>query len=148
MSFHLLQDAFKRRSFHVSPFLVLGDPTPELSVQLAKAAVGEGAGMLEIGFPYGDPVADGPAIQAADLRALRGGTSTKKAIALLGQIREACPDTPLNLLVYGNLVHARGYDRFCLRPPSIALPSSAIGEAERPRRQERSDTLYHRSRWL
>ena len=52
----------------VSPFLVLGDPTPELSFDLAKAAIDAGAGALEIGFPYGDPVADGPAIQKADRR--------------------------------------------------------------------------------
>lgn len=96
----------------VSPFLVLGDPTPELSLELAKAAVTAGARMLEIGFPYGDPVADGPAIQAADVRALAGGTSTTKAIALLARVHDACPRTPLNLLVYGNLVHARGFDRF------------------------------------
>jgi tryptophan synthase alpha chain len=82
-------------------------------VELAKAAVHEGASMLEIGFPYGDPVADGPAIQEADSRSLLGGTSTGKALDILSRIREACPITPLNLLVYGNLVHARGYDRFC-----------------------------------
>jgi tryptophan synthase alpha chain len=96
----------------VSPFLVLGDPTPAISVELAKAAVAAGSRMIEVGFPYGDPVADGPAIQAADMRALSGGTSTTEAIAILGRIHEACPRTPLNLLVYGNLVHARGLDRF------------------------------------
>ncbi len=97
----------------VSPFLVLGDPTPELSVELAKTAVASGAGMIELGFPYGDPVADGPAIQKADMRALEAGTSTSKAIGILARIHEACPKTPLNLLVYGNLVHARGFERFC-----------------------------------
>ncbi|GMR22333.1 MAG: tryptophan synthase subunit alpha [Acidobacteriota bacterium] len=97
----------------VSPFLVLGDPTPELSVELAKTSVACGAGMIELGFPYGDPVADGPAIQRADMRALENGTSTSKAMVILGRIRDACPKTPLNLLVYANLVHARGFDRFC-----------------------------------
>ena len=53
-----------RRGPAVSPFLVLGDPAPDLSVALARAAVRAGAEMLEIGFPYSDPVADGPAIQA------------------------------------------------------------------------------------
>jgi tryptophan synthase alpha chain len=119
----------------MSPFLVLGDPTPELSVELARRAVVAGAGMLEIGFPYGDPVADGPAIQAADVRALSGGTSTTSALRLLATIREDCPRTPLNLLVYGNLVHARGLDRFCreaadagassLLVPDIPLEESA-----------------------
>ena len=96
----------------MSPFLVLGDPTPELSVRLARTAVSAGADMLEIGFPYSDPVADGPAIQAASKRALAGGVSTRAALGLLRRIREACPETPLNLLVYGNLVHQMGYERF------------------------------------
>jgi len=113
MSIRFLEGALERERFHVSPFLVLGDPTPDASVQLAASAVAHGASMLEIGFPYGDPIADGPAIQAADLRALRGGTSSERAIHLLSEIRNACPETPLNLLVYGNLVHARGYGRFC-----------------------------------
>jgi tryptophan synthase alpha chain len=96
----------------VTPFLVLGDPTPSLSLDLAKAAVDAGAGALEIGFPYGDPVADGPAIQRANRRALASGTTTAGAFDLLASIHEARPKTPLNLLVYGNLVHARGVERF------------------------------------
>ena len=129
-----LKRAF-RDGRHVSPFLVLGDPSPELSVELAKTAVACGAGMLEIGFPYGDPVADGPAIQRADVRALENGTSTTKALEILGRIHDACPKTPLNLLVYANLVHARGFDRFCrqvvdagassLLVPDVCLEESA-----------------------
>ncbi|HEY7698868.1 MAG TPA: tryptophan synthase subunit alpha, partial [Vicinamibacteria bacterium] len=75
----------------MSPFLVLGDPTPDLSLALAKEAVDSGAGALEIGFPYGDPVADGTAIQRADLRALRSGTSTTGAFSILARIHEARP---------------------------------------------------------
>lgn len=126
MSIRYLQSALDRARFHVSPFLILGDPTPDASVQLAKSAVAHGASMLEIGFPYGDPIADGPAIQAADLRALRGGTSTGRAIELLSEIRTACPETPLNLLVYGNLVHARGYGRFCLDVASAGASSLLV----------------------
>jgi tryptophan synthase alpha chain len=148
MSHNLLKTALSQTSFYVSPFLVLGDPTPELSVELAKTAVREGAGMLEIGFPYSDPVADGPAIQAADLRALRGGTSTSQAIAVLGRIREACPYTPLNLLVYGNLVHARGYDRFCgdvseAGASSLLVPDIPFEESEALRSASRKAGLGH-----
>ena len=96
----------------VAPFLVLGDPTPDLCVELARTAVAAGARMLEIGFPYSDPVADGPAIQSAAGRALRGGVSTRRGFELLGRIAGACPAVPLNLLVYGNLVHRAGYERF------------------------------------
>lgn len=132
----------------VSPFLVLGDPTPELSVTLARTAVAAGAGMLEIGFPYGDPVADGPAIQAADTRALHGGTSTSRAIELLSKVREACPKTPLNLLVYGNLVHQRGFDRFCEEvtaagASSLLVPDVCLEESAPLKRACRGAKLGH-----
>jgi tryptophan synthase alpha chain len=138
----------KEDSHHVSPFLVLGDPTPELSVALAKTAAESGAGMLEIGFPYSDPVADGPAIQVADERALRAGTSTDKAIEILSRIHEASPLIPLNLLVYGNLVHARGYMRFCrdvveAGASSLLVPDIPLEESAALRKASRKAGLGH-----
>lgn len=137
-----------REAPQVSPFLVLGDPTPELSVELAKAAVACGAGMIEIGFPYGDPVADGPAIQQADMRALSNGTSTSKSMEILGKIHDACPETPLNLLVYGNLVHARGVDRFCgevadAGASSLLVPDICVEESAALKRACRKAGLGH-----
>ncbi len=113
MSIAILQRALDARRAHLSAFLVLGDPTPELSVELAVAAVDAGATMLELGIPYRDPCADGPAIQRSCARALAAGSTTAGALAVLGEIHRRLPEVPLNLLVYGNLVHARGYQRFC-----------------------------------
>jgi tryptophan synthase alpha chain len=115
---------------------------------LAKTAVASGAGMLEIGFPYSDPVADGPAIQAADERALGAGTSTEKAIEILSRIHEALPGTPLNLLVYGNLVHARGYERFChdvveAGASSLLVPDIPLEESAALRKASRMAGLGH-----
>lgn len=107
-----------------SPFVVLGDPTPEISVILAGIAARNGGGMLEIGFPYSDPVADGPAVQAAASRALAGGTSTRSALGILRRISSTCPGTPLNLLVYGNLVHRIGWERFALE--AVAAGASSL----------------------
>ncbi len=120
---------------HVSPFLVLGDPTPKLCVELAVAAVGAGASMLELGFPYDDPCADGPAIVAAGRRARAAGTSTGVAIETMATIHRACPDAAFNLLVYGNLVHARGYQRFCddvvaAGASSLLVPDIPLEECE------------------
>ncbi len=148
MSFRRLKAELRKGSVHVSPFLVLGDPTPDLSVALASAAVREGASMLELGFPYGDPIADGPAIQAANFRALEGGTSTGKALTILARIREACPKTPLNLLIYGNLVHARGYDRFCgdaaqAGASSLLVPDISLEESTALRKASRRAKLGH-----
>lgn len=132
----------------VSPFLMLGDPTPELSVELARTAVAAGAGMLEIGFPYSDPAADGPAIQAATGRALAAGTSTRRGFGLLGRIAESCPGIPLNLLVYGNLVHRIGYERFAdtvsqAGASSLLVPDIPLEEAAPLRRASRRAGLGH-----
>ncbi len=113
MSLELLRAAFEERLHHASPFLVLGDPTPELSVEIAVSAVEAGASMLELGIPYSDPCADGPAVQAACQRAFAGGVSTSVALDALSRIHDRSPSVPKNLLVYGNLVHARGVERFC-----------------------------------
>lgn len=112
MSFELLRKTLAGAPRHVSPFLVLGDPTPELSVELAVAAVEAGATMLELGIPFSDPCADGPAIQHAVIRARTAGVSTGEALEIMAAIRKRCPDTPFNMLVYGNLVHARGFEQF------------------------------------
>ncbi len=148
MSVSLLRRSFRKAAHHVSPFLVLGDPTPDLSVELARAAADAGASMLEIGFPYSDPVADGPAIQAAALRALAGGTSTRTAFAILARIRAACPALPLNLLVYGNLVHALGYSEFCNQAAqagasSLLVPDIPYDEALPLRAASRRARLGH-----
>lgn len=123
MSLALLRKTLESKEAHVSPFLVLGDPTPEISVELARAAVAAGASMLELGMPYSDPCADGPAIQAACGRAFAAGVSTSQSLSILAGIHARCPGTPLNLLVYGNLVHARGYDRFCEQAASAGASS-------------------------
>ncbi len=132
----------------VSPFLVLGDPTPDLCVELARTAVSAGARMLEIGFPYSDPVADGPAIQAAASRALAGGTSTFRGFELLARIAKTCPGVPLNLLVYGNLVHRIGYERFTdtvcdAGASSLLVPDIPLEEAAPLRRACRRARLGH-----
>lgn len=96
-----------------SPFLVLGDPDFDTSVRLAECAARAGVRMLELGIAYDDPCADGPAIQAASARARAAGSTTDRAFEALARIRASCPELALNLLVYGNLVHGRGVDRFC-----------------------------------
>ena len=124
MTLKALRSKLESEAASVSPFLMLGDPTPELCVELARIAVQLGAPMLEIGFPYSDPSADGPAIQRACQRAMAGGTSTDRAFELLARISKTCPGVPLNLLVYGNLAHARGFDRFCA--DAVAAGASSL----------------------
>jgi tryptophan synthase alpha chain len=92
------------------PFLVAGDPDYNTSLEMFKA-VAPYADMLEIGFPYSDPLADGPTIQAADERALHSGINTDKVFSLIHDIRKFYKG-PISVLVYANLVYQYGIDAF------------------------------------
>ncbi|HSY76990.1 MAG TPA: tryptophan synthase subunit alpha [Bacteroidia bacterium] len=92
------------------PFLVAGDPDYKSSLDLFRA-IAPYADMLEIGFPYSDPLADGPTIQAADERALHSGINTDKVFSLISEIRSFYKG-PISVLVYANLVYQFGLDNF------------------------------------
>lgn len=94
------------------PFAVLGDPNPDASAADIRAMIRGGADALELGIPFSDPVADGPTIQAADVRALTAGTRPADALRIVAEIRAAHPEIPIGLLVYANLVESRGRDAF------------------------------------
>jgi tryptophan synthase alpha chain len=82
------------------------------TADLAEAAVGAGAGLLEIGIPYSDPLADGPTVQRAGQRSLRGGMTTRRALEVLRDVR-ARVDVPLVPMTYAAPVMAYGERRFC-----------------------------------
>jgi len=92
------------------PFIVGGDPNFHTGLEIAKSLC-QTADFLEIGFPYSDPLADGPTIQAADMRALRSGTTTDSVFRLTTEIRKFY-QTPITVLVYANLVLQRGIEKF------------------------------------
>jgi tryptophan synthase alpha chain len=91
-------------------FAMLGDPDLETSAAILDALVEGGADMLEVGIPFSDPVADGPVIQAAAVRALARGVRTRDCFALLAAFRKRHPDVPVGILTYANLVVAQGRD--------------------------------------
>ena len=86
------------------PFVVLGDPEPEASLEIVEALVAGGADALELGIPFSDPIADGPVIQAAAGRALAAGVTPEICFQLVKRIRERHPELPIGLLVYSNLI--------------------------------------------
>lgn len=93
------------------PFIVAGDPDFETSLEIVKTFVENGADALEIGFAFSDPVADGPTVQEADLRALNSGMTTKRGFEFIKRIREFT-SIPIGLLVYYNLIYQMGIDQF------------------------------------
>jgi tryptophan synthase alpha chain len=93
-------------------FLMAGDPDPQTSLQLIAALPGAGADVIEVGMPFTDPMADGPSIQAAGLRALKAGMTLKKTLKLVADFRSGNADTPIVLMGYYNPIYVYGVDRF------------------------------------
>lgn len=93
-------------------FLMAGDPDHDTSLAIAKALPKAGADVIELGMPFTDPMADGPAIQAAGLRALKAGATLKKTLALVRDFRKGESDTPIVLMGYYNPIYIYGVDKF------------------------------------
>jgi tryptophan synthase alpha chain len=93
-------------------FLMAGDPDPLTSLNIIKALPKAGADIIEIGMPFTDPMADGPSIQAAGLRALKGGMTLKKTLEMVRGFRKDDNTTPLVLMGYYNPIYIYGVDRF------------------------------------
>jgi tryptophan synthase alpha chain len=89
-----------------------GDPDAETSLAILKSLPEAGADIVEFGLPFTDPMADGPSIQAAGLRALKAGQDTAKTLDLVRRFREGDADTPVILMGYFNPIYIYGVDRF------------------------------------
>lgn len=93
-------------------FTMAGDPDYETSLAIAKALPKAGADVIELGMPFTDPMADGPAIQAAGLRALKAGQRMTKTLALVSEFRKGDNETPIVLMGYYNPIYVYGVDKF------------------------------------
>jgi tryptophan synthase alpha chain len=108
----LFEDLAEKKQGAFVPFVTLHDPNFELSLEIIQCLIDHGADALELGIPFSDPIADGPEIQKASIRALKSGSSIKRCFELLKTIRTNNPDIPIGLLVYSNLVVANGIQHF------------------------------------
>ena len=93
-------------------FVTAGDPTPDATPAILDALVEGGADVIELGMPFTDPMADGPAIQAANLRSLAAGTKTAHIMKIAADFRAKHPDVPLVLMGYANPMTIRGPEWF------------------------------------
>ncbi len=93
------------------PFFVIGDPDFDTSLAVVKTAIDAGADVLELGIPFSDPIADGPTIQKADIRAMKNGINIAKALDFIKKIKDY-KDVPIGLLMYYNLVYQYGIEKF------------------------------------
>jgi tryptophan synthase alpha chain len=122
------QAMFARNQGVFGAFVMLGDPDLETSAAILDQLVLGGADMIEVGIPFSDPVADGPVIQAAAVRALGAGVRTADCHALIRGFRDRHPEVPVGILTYANLVLARGRDAFYQAAAAAGADSVLIAD--------------------
>ena len=96
------------------PFITCGDPDLEITANVVRAAVENGADLIELGIPFSDPTAEGPVIQGANIRALAGGVTTDKVFELVKELRRDVK-IPLAFMTYANVVFSYDAERFMAR---------------------------------
>ncbi|MBW3070111.1 MULTISPECIES: tryptophan synthase subunit alpha [unclassified Actinomyces] len=116
------------------PFVMVGDPTPAASEAIIEALIAGGADALELGTPFSDPVADGPTIQRAHLRALEAGAGLADCLEVVARVRARHPQLPIGMLIYGNVPFAVGLEEFYARcaaagVDSVLLPDVPVRES-------------------
>lgn len=107
-------------------FIMAGDPDMETSLEILKGLPAAGADVIEIGMPFSDPMADGPAIQLAGQRALKAGTTLTKTIEMVRRFRETDTDTPIVLMGYYNPIYIYGNERFVTDAKSAGVDGLII----------------------
>ena len=102
------------------PFLTCGDPSLEVTEQLIYAMEEAGADLIELGIPFSDPTAEGPVIQAANVRALSGGVTTDKIFDMVKRLRQNTK-IPMVFMTYANVVFSYGTERFIQKAASLGM---------------------------
>ena len=105
-----IRDAFQNGKAFI-PFITCGDPDLETTGAAVRAAVENGADLIELGIPFSDPTAEGPVIQGANLRALAGGVRTEQIFSFVRELRKDI-QIPMVFMTYANVVFSYGADRF------------------------------------
>ncbi len=110
------------------PFVTVCDPNAEQSYKIMETLVESGADALELGIPFSDPLADGPTIQGANIRALDSSATPDICFEQIGKIRAKYPELPIGLLMYANLVYSRGIENFYERCAKAGIDSVLIAD--------------------
>ncbi|MCR5667918.1 MAG: tryptophan synthase subunit alpha [Lachnospiraceae bacterium] len=114
-----IQKAFQNGKAFI-PFITAGDPSLEVTEQLVYEMEKAGADLIELGIPFSDPTAEGPVIQAANIRALSGGVTTDKVFEMVESIRKKS-QVPLVFMTYANVVFSYGIERFVKRSAEVGM---------------------------
>lgn len=117
------------------PFLTCGDPDLETTAAAVRAAAENGADLIELGIPFSDPTAEGPVIQGANLRALKGGVTTDRIFGLLRDLRRDVT-VPMVFMTYANVVFSYGADRFLSTCREVGIDGLILPDVPFEEREE------------
>jgi tryptophan synthase alpha chain len=111
----------EQRKKALIPFITAGDPQPSVTVLLMRTLVEAGADVIELGVPFSDPMADGPAIQRASERAIKHGVGLKDVLAMVAEFRRADDATPVVLMGYANPIEHMGHEQFARKAAACGV---------------------------
>ena len=117
------------------PFITCGDPSLEVTEQLVYAMEEAGANLIELGIPFSDPTAEGPVIQAANIRALSGGVTTDKIFAMVEKIRKNT-QIPMVFMTYANVVFSYGTERFIKKASELGMDGIILPDVPYEEKEE------------
>lgn len=123
------------------PFITCGDPDLETTAAVVRAAAENGADLIELGIPFSDPTAEGPVIQAANIRALSGGVNTDKVFELVREIRKDV-FVPLVFMTYANVVFSYGADKFIGKCAEVGIDGLILPDIPFEEREEFIDICH------
>ena len=132
------------------PYVMAGYPDTESTISAVRGLISGGADMIELGFPFSDPLADGPVIQEAATVSLTRNTTLESYCDMVCDIRRICGDIPLIIMTYTNVAYSMGYDRFAhiisdIGVDGIILPDMPVEESDAYRRYAHAaglDTIF------
>ena len=116
-------------------FITCGDPDLETTAACVRAAVAGGADLIELGIPFSDPTAEGPVIQEANERALKGGVTTDKILEMVKELRRDVA-VPMVFMTYANVVYSYGIDRFCDRCLDVGIDGMILPDVPFEEKEE------------
>lgn len=117
------------------PFITCGDPDLETTKKIVRAMANAGADLIELGIPFSDPTAEGPVIQAANLRALSGGVTTDKVFEMVRELREELT-VPMVFMTYANVVFSYGTEKFMKRAAEAGMDGLILPDVPYEEKEE------------
>lgn len=129
-----IKEAFHNRKAFI-PFITCGDPDLGTTKEIVKAMVDNGADLVELGIPFSDPTAEGPVIQSANLRALKGGVTTDKIFDMVAELRKEV-SVPMVFMTYANVVYSYGIERFAKRAAEVGMDGLILPDVPYEEKEE------------